>query len=285
MNIKYDFRRGCFSPCVFALLLASALVCSCKGASITSGKDSDRKSDVAFTFHVMGLPSGSSAPSASMTGVSKSVSRLILSSVKTLTVSLTPVTAGLPMPAAQTVDIGSSTAVSVTFSAVEYGSYTIKAVASDSSGTAQFQQSATVEVSSAEQAVSLNLLPTIVDTSITGTSGTISLSSLIPGQMKIYAIPATMSRGGNLSTGFYRFNVSYVMSQCTVIALNADGALQMSGMLNMYTISQTIAGTSTWVDSYNVYVGPCSSTAASYLIFVNIGSGNIVTVNLSHSSS
>jgi hypothetical protein len=279
MNVsRRKYRFVCSFSLAAAALLVAAFSCACQGNTISSGD----KTDVKLTFKVLGIdPSASSGSSAS-----KSISRLILSTATTLTVSLTPLDTSLSTPAPQTVSITGGEAVSVSFPDVEYGSYTISAVAYDSSGTAQFQQSATLTVSESTAAATLNLLPSFFDTTtITGSSSSLSLSTMAAGEMRVYAVPTSMlSAGGTVPAGYYKFLVTMSYSVCTVIALDSSGTLLMSGATTATYSINVYGGTSTVVSSSTVYIGPCSTSAPSYLIFVNSGgSSPTVLINLSNS--
>jgi hypothetical protein len=264
-NRKKDPEKSPISL-VAAVLLAAILACACQGNTISSGD----KTDVNLTFKVLGIDSSASSGSSA----SKSISRLILSTATTLTVSLTPLDSGLSTPAPQTVSITSGETVSVSFPDVEYGSYTISAVAYDSSGTAQFQQSATLTVSESTAAATLNLLPSFFDTTtITGTSYSLNLTGIASGEMRAYSVPTSMlSPGGTVPAGYYRLYVSMSYSVYSVIALDNSGNLLMVGTTgNSVPTIATYGGTRIVVDTSTVFVGPCSTSAPSYLIFVSSG--------------
>jgi hypothetical protein len=271
MNVsRRKYRFLCLFSLAAAALLVAALACSCQSSIFSSGTDSGDKTDVKLTFKVLGIDSSASSGSSA----SKSISRLILSTATTLTVSLTPLDSSLSTPAPQTVSITGGEAVSVSFPDVEYGSYTISAVAYDSGGSAQFQQSATLTVTESTAAATLNLLPSFFDTTtITGTSCSLNLTGIASGEMRAYSVPTSMlSPGGTVPAGYYRLYVSMSYSVYSVIALDNSGNLLMVGTTgNSVPTITTYGGTRIVVDTSTVYVGPCSTPAPSYLIFVSSG--------------
>jgi len=235
-------------------LLAVMIASACQSSS---GTGSGNTADLKLSFNVL----GASASAASGSSASKSISRLVLSSASTLTVSLTPLDSGLATPAPQTVSITSGQVVSVSFSDVEYGNYTIKAVASDSSGVAQFQQAATVTVTDSTPAVSLTLLPANPESiDISAGHGSSGSSAIAVGESHSYAIPASALSGGQY---FFYVGVS-ASSNFKVYVQDADGSLILTG--DVGTTGNVT--TSTGGPFSDVYVTPPSSSV-SYVTFMN----------------
>jgi hypothetical protein len=275
-------------PLVSAVILLSLIACACQASSIVKGKDGGATSEVQLSFSVLGIFPSAQASTQSGPSLSRSISRLILNSATTLTVSLTPLDTGLGTPPPQTVAISSgATSITASFTEVEYGDYTVKAVAADASGNPEFQQSAALTVGEASTSVTLNLVPAIVDTTtITGTSYSFSsgspLASMVAGDMRIYAVPTSMlSSGGTVPAAHYRLQVSYSFSIWPVYAVNSDGALLMSGATTASYGLTVSGGTSVFVPSNAAYVGPCSISSPSYLIFV-YGGSSYPYINLSY---
>jgi hypothetical protein len=266
---------------IAALFLAAVIACACQSSRIGSGSTSDLE----LSFRVLGIgPSAQTGPSAS-----RSPSFLLLPTASTLTVSLTPLDSGLQTPAPQTISIpssGGNPVLSVSFPDVEWGNYTISAVAANSSGQAQFRQSSTLTVSESTTAATLNLVPANVDTTkITGSgwSGTLSVT-IAPGEVFAYAVPTSMlSNGSSIPVNEYQFTVTYSMSMGSkVYALDADGKLLMSGDIDYGTSIVITGGTSTFVSSSTVNIGPCSSSAPSFLIFYNGSSSGPLQFSLNN---
>lgn len=264
-----DKRRAARSyriiPLVAAMMLVVLLAGACKGATVSSGSGS--KSDVALSFRVL----GGAAASASLS--SKAISGLILPSASKLTVSLTPVDSGLPTPDSQTVAISSTGAstVSVTFSDLELGEYAVKAVASDSSGAAQFQQSATLTVSESSTSATLNLVPVITSSSPSysgGTGGSFSVGTIAAGAMVACEIPAEA-----FPNGWYYpiFNMDSLVG-FDFYAQAADGTLLMHGILDSGG-GITVDGTAV---SYPQVILP-SSAPVAYLTLYNPDTANDAT--------
>jgi hypothetical protein len=249
-------------------LLIAVIVCACQGG----GTSSVNKSDLKLSFSVMGIDSATGPSSKSGSPTSKSISPLILSTAATLTVSLTPLDSGLSTPAPQTVSITSGEVATVSFSEVEYGNYTISAVAYDSSGSAQFQQSAKLTVSESTTAATLNLVPSFFDTTtITGSSSSLSLSNMANGEWHGYSVPLSIvSTGGKIPAGYYQLYMSAAYP-CIVMAMNADGTLLLSASV-MGSNTTILKGTSIFVNSSTVDVGPCSASTPSYIIIVSASS-------------
>jgi hypothetical protein len=264
-----------FSLAIVALLVA-VMACACQSSS---GTGSGSAADLKLSFTVLGASASATAKSGS--SASKSISRLVLSSASTLTVSLTPLDSGLSTPAPQTVSIASSTdtqVVSVSFSAVEYGSYTIKAVASDSSGVAQFQQSSTVTVSESTTAAALTLVPSNVDaTSITGSS-MISVSTILdPGKVYTWSVPVSV-----LSSGQYMLRAECTSStdEFKIYALDKDGTIFFSGYVNNMSIINTSSSS-----SMTQNVTPTSGSEPSYLTVYNDSSSSLtITVMINYAT-
>jgi len=262
-------------------LLVAVIACACQ----SGGTGSANKSDLKLSFKVMGIDSASASSSKSGPLVSKSISRFIYSTATTLTVSLTPLDSGLSTPAPQTVSITSGEAATVSFPNVEYGNYTISAIAYDSGGAAQFQQSATLTVSESTTAVTLNLIPSFFDTTtITSSPSSFSLSGMAMGEMRIYAVPTkVLSTGGTVPAGYYKLLVPMSYSVCPVFALDSSGALLMSAMTTSVNGINVYSGTSIPQPPQTVYVGPCSTSAPSYLMCVNSSGSSTVSITISNS--
>jgi hypothetical protein len=262
---------------VAAILAVATFADSCKGATISSGaRDNSlsRTSDVQLSFHVMDF--GTAAKSIAST----SISPLLLPTATTLTVSLEPVDSGLRSPADQTVAISSSAPISVSFPDVEWGRYTVAAVASNGGGVAQFRQSASLTVSEDSASATLNLVPaSSSETAVTG-SDIITLQAATP---YVYEMPTSMlSDGSGITAGCYQFTVSYsmVMGGTTVMyALDADGALMMSASLP-YGMSINVTGGTrfTLESSSTADIGPCSTSAPSYIVFFNQTTGGSIDI-------
>jgi hypothetical protein len=258
-------------------LFAVVIACACQGASIT--KSTDRRPEVTLSLHVLSIPtlmkSGSSA--------SKSISRLILPTSTTLTASMTPQGSGLSTPSPQVVPISSgSDTVTVSFSNVDLGTYTISAVATDSSGTAQCEGSSTVDVSSDSQNVTLNLFP--VGFSVTTVAGNgfllFDTTTMVPNEIKMFSIPSEqLSIGESVPAGYYEIYQLSASMPLMVIATDTDGNLLYEGYWETGILT-TLGGTSIVNSSSgygDVYVGPCPSSSATTLIFVNRASTNSVS--------
>lgn len=271
-------------PLAAALLLA-AVVAFAGGCQWSRGSDGSGsgKAELELSFKVLELPSLAKP----VAPASRAISALLLSNATTLTVSLTPLDSGLSTPSPRTVGLSGSQ-VSVTFSDVEWGSYTVKAVAAGSGGDALFQRSLQLDVGASTQAATLTLMPAYFDaTTITGTSYTFSsgspLSTMVTGDMRIYAVPTSMlSPGGTVPAGHYKLQVIYSSSVWAIYALNSDGTLMMAGATtNAYGLTVN-GGTSVYVPSNTAYVGPCSASAPSYLIIIDSG-GSYPYFSLSNS--
>jgi hypothetical protein len=273
IETSVGFRKSCF-PILVAAIFLSTLANSCQSPSISKG--SGNTSDLKLSFKVLGLPS-SVLSGASAT---KAVSKLLLSSASSLTVSLTPIDSGLSTPSPQTVSISSSSemqTISASFPAVELGSYTVKAVASNSSGVAQFQQSSTVDVTGSTALATLNLVPVNLDESLIGQSanGATGLPSLslIAGSAYSYQIPRSMQYGDS-----YELTFSTDSSiTCGYFAQDEDGSLLISGMSSDSVFSQS---------PYYVNVTPATSSQYTYLTVYNSGSTDgilYITLNEGHS--
>jgi hypothetical protein len=207
-------------PRISALILAVALVASCKGPILSNG--SGGVSDLSLSFRVLGASKSSAVPA------SKSVSPLVLPSASSLTVSLTPLDSGLSTPAPQVVSIPSSSGaqvISASFTAVEWGNYTVKAVASDKDGTPRFQRSVALALSEPAVATTLDLLPVIgADSpnyvenyfSINSLPAKAALSGKVPSDTSMYGI-CTLYFSLDSSVGF-KFYLQ-----------DAEGALLASG--------------------------------------------------------
>jgi len=258
-----------------AVLFIALSILSCQAG----GTSSANKSDLKLSFKVMGIDSATAASSKSSSSASKSISKFILSTASTLTVTLSPIDSGLSTPAPQTASLASGVSVSVSFPEVEYGNYTIKAVASDSSGVAQFQQSATLAVSESTTAATLNLVPANPDTATIAQGNTYynnSSFSLGSGQVVAYAVPTSMMG----PDGIYQFSCSYTLPySIAVYALNSDGSLLLRGTINYGSGLTVTGGTSEAPGTYStVSIGPCSLSSSSFFIFVN-GSTPVSSIN------
>jgi hypothetical protein len=257
--MKTTSRYYWMIPILAAAIFISALTCACQANSVSSGKSSDLK----LAFKVLGLPSSTQTGSS----VSKSISKLILTSASSLTVSLTPRDSGLPTPAAQTVAISGTQAISVSFADVEWGNYTIKAVAFNASGT-QFQQASTINVSSTTPVVTLNLVPANTDTTITTSTFNQGESSPTVAANSTYsfAIPAATLIGG-----VYGFKVTAATgSTCELFFQNSDGSLFLSADIAEGTypaITYSDGNTVASGNGYDEMVTPSSSP--SYITIYN----------------
>jgi hypothetical protein len=257
-----------------ALIVAVLLLGDCQGATLSSG--SGGSSDVRISFRVIGVEAPASASSV---GAAAGPSFFILASAETLTVTMTPQDPALAAPSPRVVAIssaGSDPSVSVSFPDLAWGSYTVSAEAADSGGVTQFQASSVVEVGGDSTDVTLNLLPAVFDTTtIVSSPASFNLTTMAAGEMRVYAVPTNMlSPGGTVPAGYYRFSVSMSYSVCQVYAIDSSGTLLLAGATTaMYSID-VLGGTSIVVNSSTVYVGPCSTSAPSYLIFVNGGAGS-----------
>jgi hypothetical protein len=264
-----------FLAFVSIALLASLIACACQSAS---GAGSGNRADLKLSFNVL----GASATTKSGSSASKSISRLLLSSASKLTVSLTPLDSGLATPDPQTAAIASSTdtqVVSVSFPAIEYGNYSIKAVASDSSGAAQFQRSSTVTVSESTPAVALTLVPANVDvTAVKSSVDTVLYQTVSPGASYTWSIPeaalssSTNGLDGWIPIGQYRLSVLQGLG-LKIYAQNADGTLFLSGDIADDGSGYPKIITST-DSSGSTNVAPSSSP--SYLTVFNSASSPIV---------
>jgi hypothetical protein len=242
---------------IAALLLTVMIAVACQSPLASSGTSAGGKSDLELSFQVLGVTAPAKA------GPSKSVSRLILSSAATLTVSLTPLDSGLSTPAPQTVPISSSSAaqvVSASFSGVEYGKYSIKAAASDSSNNPQFQQSSAIDVSASTMAFTLNLVPVINPSYPTYNSVGNYFDSIDipPGATVGFEIPPEALTSG---TYYLRFSMDTSVG-VNFYAQDADGTLLASGVTDSI-------GYITTASTYVLPITPSSSSSPSYLTLYN----------------
>jgi len=251
-------------------LLAAVIACACQSASIT--KSASGKSEVKLSLRVLSIPalpkSGSSA--------SKSISRLILPTSTTLAVSMTPEDSGLSTPSPQVVPISSgSTTVAVSFSDVDLGTYTISAVAMDSSGTAQCEGSSTVEVAGSTQDVTLNLLPTSFFTTVTGSP--FSISTVMSAEQDLmYYIPTSwlLSNAGSMPAYAFELQVNTAPTGCEFVAEDENGNLLFVGFW-MGTYFSVLDGT-TWVEKGSLNtIGPSPMLAPVYLLIASPNAGSI----------
>jgi uncharacterized repeat protein (TIGR02543 family) len=172
-----------------------------------------------LSFLIQGTSASTSAKGA----------KLLLPTVKTLTVALTPIDDWLPTPDAQTVAVtGSSSVVSASFSKVQLGHYAVSARAFDSSGTLVFRQTSTVNLSSTTSSVTLNMVPVDVNTTdlqlATAQSYTGTLDA---GSAKTWAIPA----GATISSSYgvritADSSILFFVQDSTGVLLNTDASVR-----------------------------------------------------------
>jgi hypothetical protein len=242
------------------LFLTAIVASSCMGPQLGSGKSSGDKSDLSLSFRVLGVGASASV----MT--SKSISALILPTASKLTVSLTPLDAGLSTPAPQVLPISSSSStqvLSASFPDLEWGKYSIVALATDAGGNPQFQQSSTLNLSSSTSSVTLNLLPVITSSSPTYINNGNYFSNIDVGPKTSigYEIPTIALSGGSYYLVFY-MDTSVGLK---FYAQDSDGTLIESGDVDSVGYITTDTETSV---SY-VTITPSSSSVPSYLTLYN----------------
>jgi hypothetical protein len=265
-------RSIVFTLSVCAALLVTLLASSCQGPSISSG--SGDKADLNLSFSVLGA--SASKPGAAP---SKSISRLILPTATELTVSLTPLDSGLGTPSPQVVPIPSSSGtqvISASFTGVELGKYTLKAVASDSSGKPQFQQSSTLTVSGTETSATIDLLPmSIYQEVATGEGeGSFYIDGLaIPARtaFSFRVLASVISAYGweGIPIGDYaiQLSVSSGSGELQFFSQDYDGSSMDQGRFD--TEGTIYAASGSYVGYPGLYVTPSSHTAPTFLTVYN----------------
>jgi hypothetical protein len=277
-----------FMPLPAIMTLVAVLLCSCQAHS--AGGSSGNSSDLALKFKVMQLPSLESVPGAS-SAPSKSVSKLIMSTAKYMTVILEPMDSGNSLPIAQTVDIPSTSGepvVTVTFSDVAWGKYTVSAVASDAGGNAQFGENSVIDVSGSTQAVSLTLTPVGTFTSVTSMPFSINLS-MAANAVQMFTIPANLlSVVSNPPVGYYNIRIPTTPSELIFMASDQDGNILFYGEWMSGVLITLMGGTSTVNSSSgqaDIDIGPCPSSGPTTLMIVNGSSANSGNATLSNNNT
>jgi hypothetical protein len=248
------------------LILASFLVGACKGATISS--DSLGRSDVRLSFRVLG------GDNESKGGAASSISRLILPTASTLTVSLTPLAEGLSNPAPVTLPIASTSGASTltaSFTDIDPGRYKAQAEAKSESGDAKFLGS--IEMDAAEGSVNeeIFLLPTASD--YIGVANYSFTASASEGRTYVIEVPAsviTVVNNGEIPAGSYGIELK-VQSGPGVFeyfSLDVDGAIMSKGTFNTDAISNNGETAS------QITVTPSSSLKPTYLVIYNSSSNS-----------
>ena len=118
--------------------------------------------------------------------------KLLLPTVSTLSVKVTSLNDSKAAVLAQTSAItAGASLVTVNFGQVNVGSYTVKAQALDSSGTVQFQQTGTLNLSPTTSSMTLNLVPVFATTANDLSSGQSISGTLAAGAALSWRIPAS----------------------------------------------------------------------------------------------
>ena len=182
------------------------------------------------------------------TSSSQSVSsaRLLLPTVSSLTVTLTPKETSSPVQA-KTVNIPlGTTQVSVAFGAVNVGAYTVQAQAYDGSGTLQFQQTGTLNLSPSQSSITLNLVPVFTSTANQLAAGQSVTGTLKAGTAQSWSVPATALISGG-------WNLQLTASPWVVLfAQDSDGAVfPPSATAGGMTTVQVNNGGTSFITLYN----------------------------------
>ncbi len=179
-----------------------------------SGPAKSSSTGLKLSFLIAGAgQSGSGSRSATQ-------ARLLLPTVSTISASLTSLNNPQSV-STQTVGIPpGSNQVSLNFGQVNLGFYTVKAQAFDSSGAAQFQQTGTLNVTTTQSSITLNLVPVIASNLNELTSGeSVTINPLLAGTAQSWSIPPTA-----LISGGWSIQMTPVTG-VTLYAQDSDGAL------------------------------------------------------------
>jgi uncharacterized repeat protein (TIGR02543 family) len=178
-------RTGAGAICILSGCICCMILLIACSSPFRSQTSKDSTTGLKLSFLIQGPSVSASAKGA----------KLLLPTVRTLKVYLTPVDTWLQTPASQTATIGASdTTVSASFASVQYGNYTITAQAFDSSGTLAFRQSSPLTVSAATVTLTLNLVPVDVNTTdLQLTTAQSYEGTLSAGEAKTWAIPSGTS--------------------------------------------------------------------------------------------
>jgi uncharacterized repeat protein (TIGR02543 family) len=228
---------GCLLCCICSVVLCF----SCSSPFHSQSSSGSVAKGLKLSFLIQGTSASTSAKGA----------KLLLPTVKTLVVSLTPADSWLSTPSPQTVTVGSATTVvSASFTAVQYGNYTIAAKAFDSNGNLAFRQSSPLTFSATSASVTLNLVPVDVNTTdLQLTTAQSYTGTLDAGTSKTWAIPAGTSISSN-----YGVRIT-ADSAIMFFAQDSTGA-----MINTDTSARTITA---------------SQAAGSFLTLYNSGTANL----------
>jgi len=169
---------------LLSLAVAITLATACQ-VPLTSAKTPSR--GVTLNFVISG---------AGPAPLQRTTARLLLPTVSTLSVTLTPQAPGSPVVTA-TVSIPSgASVVPVSFSQVSSGVCTVFAQAFDAAGTVQFQQTATLTFGAAQNSATLNLVPAFSSNANQLASGQ-NVSGTIPaGTALSWNVPPSSLVGG-----------------------------------------------------------------------------------------
>lgn len=242
------------------VLLAILLLGSC---SLPVQLDSSPVLNLKLVFQVQGRPAAVSPSRSQAPG-----SRLLLPTASSLTVTITPLDAGLDTPAPQKVSIDASAKtrqeVPVSFKKLAVGHYSIEALAVDGNDTPVFRQKvADFRLGSGSTALVLNLVPVTSDAggfpalaTATATTG-----SQAAGSSRTWIVP-----GAALVSGGFGLSLD-ADSSLLLFAQYADGPFINSSSADRMVSAQPASGTSASESLVTIYNS--GSVDSSYRLILN----------------
>ena len=204
---------------------------------------------------------------AGSNGTSANQAKLLLPTAATIAVSLTSINDSRAVINKTAPINAGANLVTVNFGQIDLGDYTVKAQALDSAGIVQFQQTATLSLSTAAGSVTLNLVPVITSSANQLSSGQTVSGTLLGSSALSWSIPS-----GALVSGAWTVQMTPV-TDVTLFAQDSDGALiPPSATTGSTTTVQVKNSATSFITLFN------SGTASRSFTFVLNPSGVIVSV-------
>lgn len=271
-NFKID--AGKFLTSLF-IVMAFFAAFSCSSPLV--GRASLPKSD--FTLNFLISSTAKDAVSKSLTEKAvdnsgkgeSSASRLLLSTAKTLVVTLTPIDSSVKTPLPKIIALGSAQLIPVNFEDIPYGSYTVLAEAlAPDANTVLFSQTSTLVVKAATMSLTLNLVPKNFENIPVLTDHAINMTTILTDDAKTWLIPAgsALLISSHILLSMQEPNLSiYIQSK--------DGVLLAQASNTKFIATDIIPpNTDIYLTLYNTYVENISLNFCASPILVPVPEGN-----------